>query len=575
MQKISQTKNQTVLQHPDGHKVIIAHNSLSPELQEQLNNMPMKYMAAGGDPDAPPKGEKHYPINERTSDVRAEDLPRSKSTGTSLTRSWKPPAPAPTLNPATWWANGGQVTEPQIELNDQVNDQTDSNDTSGLYFNKNQLENAQKGQIQLPLAPQSNALPSDTPQSSGQSLSSAIGFIPDPQDIEKESSTPTNMPIQRTPAQQMPAQQVSAQSQATPNMTGGLEQQRAGIQAQADLTGKLATQSADLYKQQVSNIANITAQAQHNQNQYAQESQQIVQDMQNGHINPNAYMENMSTAGRVSSAIGLILGGLSSGMTGKDNPAMAFLDKQIDRNIDAQKQDMHNKATLLGAMAQRYGNMQDALKMTRAVQLDALNTQLQQNAAKLGTPMAQAQAQIQSGPITQEIANIHQQVALRQAALQGVRNGDSDPSAAVQFLVPKEHQAKVFGEIEAAQNTNHMKQSIMSSFEDAAKENTIMRTGAGLIRTPGSVGALHQAMQPTFKDLEGTVRQAAMDNTFHNITPLPGDSEHKIQQKRQALQDYLQSKMSAPTAKGFGIDLTPMYQQQQPQMPQSMKHSGR
>jgi len=62
-------------------------------------------------------------------------------------------------------------------------------------------------------------------------------------------------------------------------------------------------------------------------------------------------------------------------------------------------------------------------------------------------------------------------------------------------------------------------------------------------------------MQPTFKDLEGTVRQAAMDNTFKNITPQPGDKDYTVETKRQALLDYLQSKASASTAKGYGIDL--------------------
>jgi hypothetical protein len=47
-----------------------------------------------------------------------------------------------------------------------------------------------------------------------------------------------------------------------------------------------------------------------------------------------------------------------------------------------------------------------------------------------------------------------------------------------------------------------------------------------------------------------------MDNTFKNVTPMPGDSEHKIQQKREALMGYLQSKASAPTAKGNGLDLS-------------------
>ncbi len=63
-------------------------------------------------------------------------------------------------------------------------------------------------------------------------------------------------------------------------------------------------------------------------------------------------------------------------------------------------------------------------------------------------------------------------------------------------------------------------------------------------------------MGPTFQDIEGTVRQAAMDNMNQNTTPQFGDNEATIAKKRDALVGYITSKSSAPTAKGFGIDLS-------------------
>ena len=66
---------------------------------------------------------------------------------------------------------------------------------------------------------------------------------------------------------------------------------------------------------------------------------------------------------------------------------------------------------------------------------------------------------------------------------------------------------------------------------------------------------LHQLMLPNFKSIDGTVRQAAMDESFHNLTPQFGDSKKTLQTKRQAMLDWMQSEQSAPTAKGFGIDL--------------------
>ncbi len=42
---------------------------------------------------------------------------------------------------------------------------------------------------------------------------------------------------------------------------------------------------------------------------------------------------------------------------------------------------------------------------------------------------------------------------------------------------------------------------------------------------------------------------------FENTTPQFGDSKDTINKKRDALLGYMKSKSSAPTAKGFGIDL--------------------
>lgn len=285
------------------------------------------------------------------------------------------------------------------------------------------------------------------------------------------------------------------------------------------------------------------------------ERQMLTQQVMEGKIDPHRYIGSMGTPQKLGTAIGLILGGIGAGINGGENPAMQYLNKQIENDIDAQKQDLHKKESLLSHNMQRFGNLRDATQMTRANMMDLASLQMKQKAAEAQDPLAKARLLQESGKLDMQAAQMIGPLKMKQQVLQGLATGKIGPEQAVPYIVPKEHQAKVFAEIEAAQNTQHMGKSILKSFEDAVKENTVMRTGAGLLRTPGSVSALHQSMQPTFKDLEGTVRQAAMDNTFKNITPAPGDSDHKIEQKRQALKEYLQSKMSAPTAKGFDLDL--------------------
>lgn len=138
-----------------------------------------------------------------------------------------------------------------------------------------------------------------------------------------------------------------------------------------------------------------------------------------------------------------------------------------------------------------------------------------------------------------------------------------DPAELVRRLVPPAHQQKVFDQIEAAQNTSANAGKILAAFDAAAKEVRPMsgRTGtSGTAFVPGMASpnqkAMHALMGPTFKDVEGTVRQAAMDNMNNNTTPQFGDGDDTIAIKRAALEGYLKSKSAASTAKGFGIDLT-------------------
>lgn len=120
-------------------------------------------------------------------------------------------------------------------------------------------------------------------------------------------------------------------------------------------------------------------------------------------------------------------------------------------------------------------------------------------------------------------------------------------------MVPKELQPKVYDEIAAAQNTTNNSPAIIKAFDNAAKNIHVADFIPGIPNADQK--SLHALLGPTFKDVEGTVRQAAMDNMNENVTPQFGDSSQTLKTKRDTLLHYLHSKSSAPIAKGNGIDL--------------------
>ena len=126
----------------------------------------------------------------------------------------------------------------------------------------------------------------------------------------------------------------------------------------------------------------------------------------------------------------------------------------------------------------------------------------------------------------------------------------------VQHLIknPAE-QEKANKEIADAQNLVEAVPRALGAFDEAVKDNTALKTGAGLLRTPGSVKRLEQEIMPFLASKYGSARPGLIEKAGQDIYPKPGDMQSTTDQKRKALSDLLGSKPSAPTCEGHYIDL--------------------
>lgn len=505
MKKVGGDKNSSTFLHPSGHKMVIAHQGVSALQRKQLESLPIQKMAEGGDTDRSVSLDLNATPPDQIKDASPDDTSSAPFTSVA--------AAIPGL--------GGL---PQDKITPDDNTISD------------------------------NTAPAASPPLNGVALASNGPVTADQVAAMGGSSQPADNSPQPGPEAGAPAN-VQPTSGAGGVLEGGYQQGQNAISEQQSVDAKLAKAKEQELTTDIASRQALDQGVQDNLKNFTEQQSHFIQDYANNHVNPSSYIQNMGTAEKVSTGIGLLLGGFSSAFTGGGNPAMEFLNKQIDRDIQAQESRLGQQKTLLGANQEMFHDQTVAANMTRVNMNDIYDHKIQLAAAKLGTPQAKAAADMAHAKFAMENAGLLQQSALRGAALNGAMTGTVDPAKLVAILVPKEHQAKAFGEIEAAENTRKMGGSILKAFDDAATQNTAIRRAGGLRGDPASVGALHQAMQPTFKDLEGTVRQAAMDNTFQNITPARGDLDSTIKTKRRALEEYLQSKMSAPTARGYGIDL--------------------
>lgn len=195
--------------------------------------------------------------------------------------------------------------------------------------------------------------------------------------------------------------------------------------------------------QEEARIRNEQAQAQqqllndfHQKSEHAMsEINAVMEDYRKGHINPNRYLENMSSGQKVMTAIGMILGGMGAGLTRSGvNPAEKFLNDQISRDIKSQEESLGQKESLLKFNLQQYGNMKDAMVMTDAMMKGLYASKIEEAAARSKDPIARARGEQLALKFKAEIIPKVQELAKSQATASMLGNPNASPLMKIQAL---------------------------------------------------------------------------------------------------------------------------------------------
>lgn len=389
----------------------------------------------------------------------------------------------------------------------------------------------------------SNMIPGMDQQASPQMMPGSAPIVP--------AIGPQTMPMQ-SPQQEEASPEAPAQS-ANPSTMGGYGNIIQGIEQGAQAQGQLGADQAKIFqaaqKQQQEQLANYQVHL----DSLEKERQALTKDIANGHVDPDKYWDNHS---KLAAGLGIILAGISP--VHGPNGAVDFINHQIDRSLKAQADNLQSKQNLLSANLHQFGNMNSAMTMTRVMMNDMAMNKLQAAAANAQSPMAQANAMKLIGQLQMQTAPMVQRLALMQSLGNpaGQEAGKQhDPTMYVPMLVPQEHQKAVFKEIQDAQNIRTGSKEGMDAFDKATQEQRVLSKNILPGVNSPYVGKLKASVLPQFQNIDGTVRQAAMDAFLPTITPQVGDSKHTVDVKRQTLQDWYVAHSAAPTAKAYGIDL--------------------
>lgn len=453
--KIASDKEHTTLRAPEGHEIKVKHSALQRKMRDMLSALPM---ADGGEVEKPDAeyqeaqkkqleaagniGNKSYGAasgSVREAQGSGDTAPassKSQKDKEDFAKGASQSISHPIQNlthPA--YADGGPVDNPilpqptstqmpqagddefQMPTDAAISDATTPQAAAGSLFQDDKYK-------QAILDSKSNAVNSGN--SVANTLKDAAKYLMSgPQDAVKVGAQDQTAQLQQPPNVQQadqvaPPPSPAAQSmQQSPDVNPspimqGINEERQGLEQQYKAGAALAQgqQAALQNDQEVRDQAmgNYQARAQALDN----ERQGFVNDLQQGHIDPQHYLNSMGTAGHIATNIGLLLGGMGAGLTGGPNYAMQKLQANIDRDIDAQKTQIGVKQNLLSANLRQFGNLRDATDMTRVMQNDAVSHQMQMAAAKAGTQAAYGNYLQAKGALDQKSAMLMATLGARQ-----------------------------------------------------------------------------------------------------------------------------------------------------------------
>ncbi len=444
--KVSENEHHAIMRHPAGHEIKIAKKNLSPELHKQLSALPIQKLAKGG---------------EVSIDTAGDASRLDAGFGKVIVKTSKVKDDSGVQK----FADGGEA---ERNIWDNVLTAASSPQMAPLAASM-----SPEGKEQLPQSP---VIPRDTPetlQAEKAAASPDAALVPESADVSQPNIPQTpNMPVDADPLSKVNDSQIAG-------LKSGFGQQQAGVNAAAKAEGDLGTQEQATLQKGQADLANLQAHYQDQSQKVQSEMDNVSKDYLAGHIDPARFWNSKTDLGKFSTAFGLILGGLGASFTGH-NPALEFLNHQIDRDIEAQKAEFGKKDNLLTHLHQQFGDITSAAQAAKAMQLDVLDNQLKMAAAQAKGPLAQASALKASGEIQMQKAQILQPLIMRQAVLKGMDAGHINPSMAVSVLVPKEDQAaahKELGEVNKLEQGHTMMRDKMNELYEINKHPTAMVPG--------------------------------------------------------------------------------------------------
>ena len=234
--------------------------------------------------------------------------------------------------------------------------------------------------------------------------------------------TPANVPavtgLEQPPVVQQPVAvppPVPAGSQVADDLAlKAIDLQRqAGIDAAKAQAAGAASQ-AQTWDQYAKQLSEVDAKYKPQEDALNKENQDLHDAIANQKIDPNRLWNNMSTGNKILASLSIALGGLGAGLQGRagQNVALDVIQKEIDRDIDAQVKELGKKQTLYSENLRRLGDERAAKASTKAQLISVAQAQANAIAARSGSAVAMAQMKSINAQADMQKAQLNREAAM-------------------------------------------------------------------------------------------------------------------------------------------------------------------
>lgn len=408
------------LKHPKGHEMVIAKQAISDAFHERIRGLAPKKMAKGGvvnpfEDLSTSRGDLMTPANEKIESYKAKDLPKEEFKAQNFAESME--------------YGLGQLAKPFI-------DPFMSKSAPG----EDPYEQALTSRIEASRAPSVPQAPPPGVATIGKPPGDSMPQVPltvQPQvpiGGEATSQVPIGQPqgagVTRTASN--PIQDIERGMSQAVKLQSQTQQQMSDDTLKAQEEANKKTADVDrIYNDELSNLN--------------KQSEALFKASMEQKIDPRRLISNASTGGKIAAGIGLLLGGIGSGLTGGPNQALAVINKMVDQDIDAQKADMGKTQNLYSMNLQKTRDANAAYALTKAQIGSWLQGQVSAAAARAGTPLAKAQEHMALAKIKEHTLPLWQQAAQQQTVQAVTKHIKDTGDFAYADLLPEKEKKEILG----------------------------------------------------------------------------------------------------------------------------------